>query len=27
MHTLIAQAYDYNPANAPATQTLTITLP
>lgn len=26
-HTLIVQAYDYNPANAPAAQTLTVTLP
>jgi membrane peptidoglycan carboxypeptidase len=26
-HTLSVQAYDYNPANAPATQTLTVTLP
>jgi len=26
-HTLVVWAYDYNPANAPATQTLTITLP
>ncbi|HEV3461080.1 MAG TPA: transglycosylase domain-containing protein [Candidatus Dormibacteraeota bacterium] len=26
-HTLSVQAYDYNPANAPAVQTLTVTLP
>ena len=26
-HTLVVQAYDYNPANAPAAQTLTIKLP
>jgi len=26
-HTLTVQAYDYNPANAPAVQTITITLP
>jgi membrane peptidoglycan carboxypeptidase len=26
-HTLIVQAYDYNPANAPAAQTITVTLP
>ena len=26
-HTLTVQAYDYNPANAPAVQTLTVTLP
>ena len=26
-HTLNVQAYDYNPANAPAAQTVTITLP
>jgi hypothetical protein len=26
-HTLIVQAYDYNPANPPAAQTITITLP
>lgn len=26
-HTLIVQAYDYNPANAPAAQTITITFP
>ncbi|TMF13911.1 MAG: hypothetical protein E6I37_04055 [Chloroflexi bacterium] len=26
-HTLNVQAYDYNPANAPATQTITVTLP
>jgi len=26
-HTLTVQAYDYNPANAPAVQTITVTLP
>ncbi len=26
-HTLIIQAYDYNPANAPASQTISVTLP
>jgi hypothetical protein len=26
-HKLIVQAYDYNPANAPAVQTITITFP
>src|SRR5438270_2208168 len=26
-HALIVQAYDYNPANAPAVQTLSVTLP
>ena len=26
-HTLIVQAYDYNPANAPAVQTITVTFP
>jgi hypothetical protein len=26
-HTLNVQAYDYNPANAPAAQTITVTLP
>jgi len=26
-HTLTVQAYDYNPANAPAVQTISITLP
>jgi hypothetical protein len=26
-HKLVVQAYDYNPANAPAAQTITVTLP
>jgi hypothetical protein len=26
-HTLSVQAYDYNPSNAPAVQTITVTLP